>query len=396
MRFVSDDFNRVKYVLFAIAALILLASATFSNKLARDMANGEKQKMDLWAEATRKLTAADENADYAFLLQVVEDNTSIPCLIVDNKNNVIGYRNIKEPNLTGDAEKRFWEKKIADFADINSPIVIDIDDSTRQLIYYDNSVLLKKLYYFPFVQLAVVILFFLLLMFFFSSAKKAEQNRVWVGLSKETAHQLGTPISSLMAWLELLKANNVVPELLPEIEKDVVRLQTIAERFSKVGSIPELKPACLNDVLENSVSYMRKRVSSKIPITCQFASQQPYMIDVCVPLFEWVVENLCKNAVDAMEGRGAINIRVCNIEDNICVDVTDTGKGIAKSKFKSVFKPGYTTKKRGWGLGLSLVKRIIEEYHHGSIKVLWSEVGKGTTFRITMKQSKDTGQQVAS
>lgn len=384
MRITFDDFSKIKYIFFAVAIIIILASGAFSNMIVKDMAKGEEQKMELWAEATRKMTAAEENADYAFLLKVIEDNTTIPCLIVDDSHQVVGSRNIKVPKMKEVELQRYWMYHIEKFANAHRPIVINIDRNTRQYIYYDNSVLLKRLSYYPYVQWGVIVLFFIVLLFFFSSAKRAEQNRVWVGLSKETAHQLGTPISSLMAWLEYLKAKGVEPELLPEMEKDVNRLQTIAERFSKVGSVPELKPACLNDVINNAIAYMRKRVSSKIPITVSFANDEIYSILVCVPLFEWVIENLCKNAVDAMEGRGAISVSVSQIENKVYVDVTDTGKGIPKSKFKTVFKPGFTTKKRGWGLGLSLVKRIVEEYHHGKIFVKWSEVGKGTTFRIVM------------
>ena len=382
----STDFATLKYVFIVVALLIIVSSSVFSWRLVKDISKTEEQKMALWAEATRRMATDSDNTDYSFLLRVIEDNNTIPCFIVDNGQNVVGYRNIDVPNLSGVELQRYWLKMMTKYADSHTPIAIEIDSTTCDYIFYDDSLLLKKLSYYPYVQWGVVVAFFFVLLFFFSSAKRAEQNRVWVGLSKETAHQLGTPISSLMAWTELLKANGVEPEIMPEIEKDVVRLQTIAERFSKVGSVPELKEVCLNDMLENAVGYMRKRVSSKVVIGCNYDSDSPYHVMACVSLFEWVVENLCKNAVDAMEGRGNININVFCESDIVVVDVNDTGKGIPKSKFKTVFKPGYTTKKRGWGLGLSLVKRIVEEFHHGKIYVRSSEVGVGTTFRIELKR----------
>ncbi len=248
--------------------------------------------------------------------------------------------------------------------------------------------MLKQLAYYPYVQWSVIAVFFAILFLVFTNAKKSEQDRVWVGLSKETAHQLGTPISSLLAWVEILKNQNVEPTLLPEMEKDVNRLRTIAERFSKIGSKPEKEEVLLNSVLDNALAYMQKRTSSKVLISSVYNVQKPIYLHVNVPLFEWVIENLCKNAIDAMEGEGKINISVTENNGRVYIDVQDTGKGIPKSKYKTVFKPGYTTKKRGWGLGLSLVKRIIEEYHGGKIFVKKSEQNKGTTFRIVLNEKK--------
>ncbi|MCQ2191931.1 MAG: HAMP domain-containing histidine kinase [Paludibacteraceae bacterium] len=385
MHITFDKFSKLKY-LFALLALVIVGiSGYFTNGLVKSMAQEENRKMALWAEATRKLAAADEVTDFEFLLKVIADNTTIPCFILDQNDNVIGSRNIDVPSkLTDDKLKAFWKQKQELFADLNERIEINIDKETQQYIYYDNSLVLKHLSYYPFIQWGVIALFFLTVLFFFTLAKRAEQDKVWAGLSKETAHQLGTPISSLMAWVELMKAQEIALDILPEMEKDVSRLQTIADRFSKVGSVPELKPACLNDVLDNTLAYMRRRVSSKVVITSVYQSNTPISLPMCVPLFEWVVENLCKNAVDAMEGRGSIDVNVSMLEKQVCLDFTDTGKGIPKSKFKTVFSPGFTTKQRGWGLGLSLVKRIVEDYHHGSIFVKHSELGKGTTFRILL------------
>ena len=385
MRVTFDNFSTIRFLFTLLALVIIGASTFFSNRLVQHVAQEEHHKMALWAEATRKMASVEESADYAFLLKVIEDNTTIPCFFVASDGAIVSYRNIEVPKMSAAEELKFWQHKKRRFSRLNDPIIIRIDKNSRQLIYYDNSLLLKELSYYPVVQWCIVLIFFLSLVFFFQSARKAERDRVWVGLSKETAHQLGTPISSLMAWVELFKSENIAPEVLPEMEKDVSRLQMIAERFSKVGSAPELKMVCLNDVLDNALAYMRKRVSSKIPVTCQYSVDAPIYLLLSPPLFSWVIENLCKNAVDAMEGRGAISVEVSRDGEKVCIDVSDTGKGIPKSKFKTVFNPGYTTKERGWGLGLSLVKRIVEEYHHGSIVVKRSELGKGTTFRIQLK-----------
>lgn len=385
MRISFDNFVKVKYLFAVLALAIVGISSYFTSGLVKNIAREEEQKMELWAEATRQVASADESTDFTFLLKVIEDNTSIPCVILDQNDNVVGSRNIEAPKTEDEsALNSFWKSKKADFAELHDAIVIDIDADTRQYIYYDDSLLLKRLSYYPFIQWGVIVIFFLAVFFFFTLAKRAEQDKVWAGLSKETAHQLGTPISSLMAWVELMKAQDIAPELIPEMEKDVSRLQTIADRFSKVGSIPELKPACLNDILDNTLAYMRRRVSSKVVISVDYREREPIHLMLSVPLFEWVVENLCKNAVDAMEGRGCITVEVAKQINKVCLDFTDTGKGMPKSKYKTVFQPGFTTKKRGWGLGLSLAKRIVEDYHHGSIFVKSSELGKGTTFRILL------------
>ena len=277
-------------------------------------------------------------------------------------------------------------KKLEEFKSGSNKIEIYIDEHTRQYLYYDDSILLKRLSYFPYIQLAVMLLFILIAYLALMSSKKAEQNKVWVGLSKETAHQLGTPISSLLAWLDLLELNGVDKDLLNDMGKDVKRLSVIAERFSKIGSKPEMKFMYINEVLVNATDYMRRRISNKVQLMTHLP-EEPIGGMYCLPLLEWVIENLCKNAIDAMDGEGSIDVSLQAEKDKCYIDVRDTGKGIPRKRFKTVFNPGYTTKKRGWGLGLTLVKRIIEEYHEGRIYVKESEPGKGTTFRIELKRS---------
>lgn len=381
MKITFDNFQKIKYAFTSVAVVIVCLSVYFTNQLINDMAEEESRKMELWAEATRKIVSDDETTDYSFVLKVIADNTTIPVIVADQNGEVTQYRNI---DLEGKDTVSCLMELIGDFRDAHEPIEIVLDESTSQFLYYDDSVLLKKLLYYPYIQWGVIVLFFLILFFVFASAKKAEQDRVWVGLSKETAHQLGTPISSLMAWVELLKSKGVEPQLMPEMENDVNRLSTIAERFSKIGSKPELELVSLDDVLDGALAYMDRRTSSRVTISDEYKVQRPVKLMLNVPLFEWVIENLCKNAIDAMEGKGAINVVVSDCGDKICIDVSDTGKGIPRSKFGTVFNPGYTTKKRGWGVGLSLVKRIVESYHEGKIFVKRSEINKGTTFRILL------------
>ncbi len=383
---IVENQRRIKYILTFIAALIVVLSMYYSNKLAKDMAKEERRKIELWAEATRLLVTVDDNADLSFIMKVIEENTTIPVIIADAQGDVFMSRNVEIPE---ENSEEYLQKKIREWKSINEPIEISLDEETKHYLYYDDSVLLKRLAYYPYIQWSVIAVFFAIIFFVFTNAKKSEQDRVWVGLSKETAHQLGTPISSLLAWVEILKSKNVEPDLMPEMEKDVNRLRTIAERFSKIGSKPEREKVSLNKVLDSALAYMQKRTSNKVRISCVYEMQKTIYLCLNVPLFEWVIENLCKNAIDAMEGEGEINICVAENNERIYIDVQDTGKGIPKSKYKTVFNPGYTTKKRGWGLGLSLVKRIIEEYHGGKIFVKKSEPNKGTTFRIILKEDQE-------
>jgi signal transduction histidine kinase len=376
------DFSRhFRLVFIVIGATIVVVSTLFTNKLAKSLALEEQKKIEIWAQATRQFILADQDTNIDFILSIIEGNSTIPVVIVDEKDHLLHSRNIIEP--TKNIEE-FYKNKISDLKSNREAIVVDLGNA-KQYIYYDDSLLLKQLYYFPYIQLGVIVIFLFISFFAFSSTKNAEQNRVWVGLSKETAHQLGTPISSLLAWVDLLKARYTEDKLIHEMSKDVNRLRIIAERFSKIGSAPDLNLVSLNDALSNAVQYINNRSSQKVAIECHFNDENPIFVHLNVPLFEWVVENLCKNAIDAMDGVGRIDLFVNHKDNDIVIDVQDTGKGIERNKYKTIFSPGFTTKKRGWGLGLSLAKRIIESYHDGKIYVKQSEIGKGTTFRIELK-----------
>jgi signal transduction histidine kinase len=365
--------------LIILAATIIGISIIFTNHLAGAIAKEEQRKMETWAEATR-LLLNDEYSDFIF--HIIEQNENIPVIIVDDRDRYISARNFNEPKIN---VEQYYQKQIQRLKSVNPPIEIVLDATTRQYIYYDNSNLLKMLEYFPYIQLSIIALFLMLVIWAISTDKRAAQDKLWAGLSKETAHQLGTPISSLMAWNEILKTkigeNDII---IAEINKDIERLKIITERFSKIGSIPELSAQNISLVTEQAVNYMLNRTSKKITYSVEDTSTEHTCL-VSIPLFEWVIENLCKNAIDAMEGKeGAIDFELFNLEDNLIIEITDSGRGIERGKFKSIFEPGYTTKQRGWGLGLSLAKRIIEEYHNGKIFVKSSELGLGTTFRIEL------------
>lgn len=386
------DFNKLqelsrhfRFMFIFIGVIIVVGSTLFTNKLARALALEEQKKIEVWAEATRLLIVADESTNIEFLMSIITQNTTIPVLIVDEAGDLLHSLNFKEPKANVDV---FYSAEIKRLKLKKEPIVIDFEDGTKQFVYYDESLLLTQLYWFPYIQFGIIAVFLVVAFFAFSSSKKAEQNRVWVGLSKETAHQLGTPISSLLAWVDLLKARHEEDKLIDEMAKDVQRLRIIAERFSKIGSAPDLQMVSLSDTLLLAVSYMNKRTSQKVAISTHFKGDaENIFVGLNIPLFEWVIENLCKNAIDAMDGLGKIDINISTEDNNVIIDVIDSGKGMEKSYYKRVFKPGFTTKKRGWGLGLSLAKRIIEEYHGGKIFVKQSEINVGTTFRIILKKA---------
>lgn len=384
MNSIYDSRQRLKYVFIIGAVVIAIASVFVSDLLIKDLAREERQKIEVWAEATRVVTSEDPSLNMKLILQIIRGNTSIPVMLCNEQDSVMNYKNIELPekNVEG-----FLYQKAQELKKKNQPIPIDMEDGTFQYLYYDDSINLKRLLIYPYAQLSVMAVFILIAFLALTSTKRAEQNKVWVGLSKETAHQLGTPISSLIAWVEYLKMKEVDPSLLEEMEKDVKRLETIADRFSKIGSQPEPVPLDICDSIRAALNYMETRISSKVKITVE-APEEPVMVLMNDSLFAWVVENLCKNAVDAMGGQGDIRFHIEEKAKKVYIDVSDTGKGILKSKFKTVFNPGYTTKKRGWGLGLSLVKRIIESYHGGKIYVKNSEIGKGTTFRIELNRHK--------
>lgn len=381
-----DRIKQVKIILVLLAIIIAILSLWVSHYLVRDLSREEEQKMEVWAEAMRSLNNASDQTDLSLVLTVINGNNTIPIIVLDNVGDVQTFRNISIPSS---ADTLGF---LAERADImkgsKQPIRLllgDDGDGEYIDICYDESLLLKRLASYPYVQLGVVSIFVVVAIFALLSSKKAEQNKVWVGLSKETAHQLGTPISSLMAWTEILRDKYKDDELIPELSKDVQRLQVVADRFSKIGSMPAPNEENLNEVLEKVALYIERRASSKVKLVRDFP-EIPVRANINAPLFEWVVENLCKNAIDAMNGQGVLTLRVADEPSYVSIDVEDTGKGIPKSNFKSVFSPGFTTKKRGWGLGLSLAKRIVEEYHKGRIYVKYSEVNKGTIFCVELKK----------
>lgn len=384
----TDRIRQVKIILVLAAIVIAVTSLIISNIFVKDLAKEERNKMEIWADAMRSFNMADETTDLGLVLKVMNDNNTIPVIVLDNKGLVQICRNVDVGNRSEKDSVAYVSHLGKRLYDAGRFIRISMDDANKKAyvdVCYDDSTILKRLAYYPYVQLGVVLIFVVVAIFALLTSKKAEQNKVWVGLSKETAHQLGTPISSLMAWIEILKENYPDDDLIPEMDKDVKRLQLIADRFSKIGSLPEHVPSSLSDVVDHVIDYMDRRTSSKVLMTKKFP-QNDIIVNLNASLFEWVIENLCKNAVDAMEGEGHITIEVLDLPGKAVIEVTDDGKGIRKKDISSVFKPGFTTKKRGWGLGLSLAKRIVEEYHHGRIFVKRSEVGVGTTFRIEIKK----------
>ena len=373
--------RQIKITLVVAAVIIAAASLVVSHILVRDLAIEERNRMEIWAEAMRSLSTAEENTDLNLVLKVINENNTIPVIVTDDQGNVQTFRNVEIDASSYEDSMAVAASMAASMRASGRDIKISLGADAGSIhVCYDESVMITRLSFYPYVQLGVVLIFVVIAIFALLTSRKAEQNKVWVGLSKETAHQLGTPISSLMAWTQILRETYPDDELIPEMDKDVKRLQLIAERFSKIGSIPEPVDTPLAEMLHHVVDYMDRRTSQKVMIIDEFSDCEAHVM-VNPSLFEWVLENLCKNAVDAMEGGGTITIKA-TASQRVIIDVTDTGKGIEKKNIKNVFRPGFTTKTRGWGLGLSLAKRIVEEYHHGRIYVLKSEVGKGTTFRI--------------
>ena len=378
----TDRIQQVKIWLVAAAIVIAAASLLVSHFLVQDLQREEQNKMQVWAKAMHALSMADENTDLALVTAVIEGNNTIPVIVLNEHGELADYRNISMPNRPDSLDFVTQYGKKMQAAGKFIKIEYD-DDGGYQLVCYDESNMLKRLTQWPYVQLGIVMIFVVVAIFALLSSKKAEQNKVWVGLSKETAHQLGTPISSLMAWAEILKESYPEDTLIPEMEKDVRRLELIADRFSKIGSLPEPADTEVGELLDRVIAYMDRRTSQKVVIKGHYPSH-PVVIKLNASLFEWVIENLCKNAVDAMEGTGKIDLWLLEENDIVAIEVVDNGKGIRSRDVKNVFRPGFTTKKRGWGLGLSLAKRIVEEYHKGHIYVKSSELGRGTTFRIEL------------
>ena len=373
----------IKLILIVIAILLGVGSLIFSNYLVRDLAHEETTRMEIWTEAMRTFNNADEGTDLSLVLTVIRGNSNIPVIVLDNKGGIDSYSNVR---IQGTDTLGFLMHRAAAMREAGHIIRMDMNEPGEYYdVCYDDSMMLKRLEIYPYVQFGVFMVFLAVALFALLSMKRSEQNRVWVGLSKETAHQLGTPISSLMAWTEILRTTYPDDELIPEMSKDVRRLEIIAERFSKIGSLPETTPENLGEALQRVVDYISRRTSEHVAISLR-QPERPITVRMCSPLFEWVIENLCKNAIDAMNGEGKIDIHVAQTDERVYIDVEDTGKGIHKSHWGSVFSPGFTTKKRGWGLGLSLAKRIIESYHKGRIYVKHSELNKGTVFRIELKK----------
>lgn len=373
-----------KLLLFLGAVVIGISSLYYTQRLVKELSVEERQKVALWAEATRKLIEMDvDDTDFELLFRVIENNNTVPVVLATADGDTISTRNLDRSRLRN---PQYIRRQLDIMKATKEPILIKLDENEILYIYYKDSILLTKLQYFPYIQLGVIVLFILVSYFAFSASRRAEQNKVWVGLSKETAHQLGTPTSSLMAWLELIRMKKSTENTILELEKDVRRLEKIADRFSKIGSRPVLTKHSLPEVLTQSLNYIRTRSPGSILIEMDPGIPQSLYVNINPGLFEWVIENLCKNAIDAMSGSGKISVSVSDNHKWIHVDVKDEGKGIPKKSFRTIFKPGYTTKPRGWGLGLSLSNRIIENYHRGKIFVLTSETGTGTTFRISLRK----------
>jgi len=379
--------QRWKALLLVVAVIIGFASLYITNSLVKDLSLEERKKIELWAKAIREISninnLADSSQNFAIVLDVLENNTTVPVLLTDEDDNILSHINVKPSRVE---TREGAQRLLSQMKSSKEPIVVTLIDGSKNIVYYKDSTTLVKLTYYPYVQLFVIILFIVASYYAFSHSRKAEQNQVWVGLAKETAHQLGTPTSSLLAWLELIRESGIDPTLVSNFEKDVSRLEKVVDRFSKIGSSPSLRTTNLVAAIGNTVEYLRNRISSKINLVVKFDSTDSIPLPLNETLFEWVLENIIRNSIDAIQSCGEVTISVIDNTQVVFIDITDTGKGIPRSHFKTIFQPGYTTKSRGWGLGLTLSKRIIEEYHNGKLFVNNSEVDKGTTFRIVLRK----------
>jgi len=380
---IHDSSSRVKVGIIIFAILIGIVSIFYTNSLVNHLSEREKQQISLYAKGQEFMAQAEDCGDVTFFVDdIIAANHTIPVIVTDEKGEPMMHRNLK---ITDSDTLAFLKERIKEMQTMHPPVIMQPDKDIKYYLYYSDSELIAQLKYFPYVQLTVILIFFVLVFFIFSSSRRAEQNRVWAGLAKETAHQLGTPLSSLMAWLDYFRADEEFDqEIVSEMQKDVSRLEMITERFSNIGSVPKLQTENIFQVVHSVVGYLRNRISSKVAMKIHIDPNQKVAAPLNRPLFEWVIENLCKNAVDAMGGEGKIDIEIFNKNNVVIIDVTDTGKGVPVNKFKKVFRAGFTTKKRGWGLGLTLVKRIVENYHEGKIYILRSEINIGTTFRIEL------------
>ncbi|PKP39904.1 MAG: ATP-binding protein [Bacteroidetes bacterium HGW-Bacteroidetes-15] len=374
--------------LLVAAIFIGFASLFITNRLVKELSHEERKKIELWAEAIRELsqisTMADTNQNFTIIFEVLQNNTTVPVILADENDSVLSFRNIPIHKIDSKIET---EKLLRQMKASKEPIEVTLLDNTKNFIYYKDSTTLVKLTYYPYIQIAIIILFILASYYAFSRSRRAEQNQVWVGMAKETAHQLGTPTSSLLAWHEILKESNLKVGLVENFGKDIARLEKIVDRFSKIGSTPSLSPHNLVEVINNTIDYLSNRISNKIEIVKAYEEKDYITVPINETLFEWVIENIIKNSIDAISSSGAVKVSITDNTQVVFIDVTDTGRGIPRTHFKTIFQPGYTTKKRGWGLGLTLSKRIIEDYHNGKVFVNYSEIDKGTTFRIVLNKS---------
>lgn len=377
--------NIGKGFLLAFAVLIGLGSLIYTKSLVSRLKVQERRNVELWAQAVMRISdLSDPNQDVDTLLSsIIENNTTVPVILTNESDSIISSRNF-DSNRENDPD--FMKKKLEKIREKNNPIVIALDRGHYNLIYYNDSIILTMLIYYPYAQAGIILMFILVSALAFRSSRKAEQNQVWVSLSKETAHQLGTPTSSLAGWIEILQHKYPDIQITKELALDVQRLEKVTERFSRIGSKPALVKENINNIVAGAIDYLRTRTSSRIRFVWDTRSKPDVMAPANSALFEWVIENITKNAIDAMEGSGTVTILISETDKNALIDISDTGKGIPKSAFKKIFNPGFTTKQRGWGVGLSLAKRIIEEYHHGKIFVRTSEVGKGSVIRIVMRK----------
>ena len=382
---IKDIYTRKKtwkFWLLIFAIIIGIFSLFVTNSLVKSLAYEEKKKIEIWAYATNQMVNISDDGNFSLAIKVMESNENIPIILADENDSILNYRNL---NPIKEITDEYLQKQLAIMKEQNEPIEIQVFEDYKQLLYYKDSILLTRLKYYPMFQLGLITLFMFIAYLAFSSARKAEQNQVWAGMAKETAHQLGTPLSSLMAWVELLKSKEETKDMVLEMEKDVARLETITDRFSKIGSKPTLEDENIVQVVVEATNYLKSRLPEKVLI--ELHSENPSIIvPVSVVLLNWVIENICKNSVDAMKGEGLIKIEMEEDESHVKIQINDTGKGIDPELISSIFKPGVTSKKRGWGLGLSLSKRIIEEYHKGKIFVKSSVEGKGTTFSVLLQK----------
>jgi len=374
-----------KLFLLVFAVMIGMGSLIFTGNLVEKLKVEERENVEMWAEATRLISLSDSTQNIDFLLSIIDNNNTVPVILTDESDSIISARNFDSGRIL---DRAYLMKSLKKIKEKNKPIVNNLPDGHYNLIYYKDSILLTMLIFYPYIQLAIIVLFILVSYLAFNSSQKAEQNQVWVGLSKETAHQLGTPTSSLAGWIEILQNKYPDISITKELALDIQRLEKVTERFSRIGSKPALEQENIISVISRTVDYLKLRTSSKVRFISDYSPDKVILVPLNSALFEWVIENVTKNAIDSMEGTGEITIRISETDKNVLIDISDTGKGIPKSAVNKIFHPGFTTKQRGWGVGLSLAKRIIEEYHNGRIFVRSSEVGKGSSIRIVINKDK--------